>query len=115
MAAIMRGTNPHIVQQMVDQVFHLGHLVDDPEVSNLAMVIPRPAGDILFHMMKEWVQISQSSGESCLITLMLIGMRGLCGPKDLIGFAIGFRKSGVVLIVEVQVQTELIRQRLQPG
>ena len=62
MTAIMRGANPHIVQQVVNQIFHLGHLVDDAQVSDLAMMISQPAGDILFHMVKEGVEISQSLG-----------------------------------------------------
>ncbi len=114
MAAIMRGTNPHIVQQVVNQIFHLRHLVDDPQVSDLAMMISRPAGHILLHMVKERVEISQGSGESRLVTLMFIGMRGLRSLQDLIGFAIGFSIARVVLIVEMQVQTELVGQRFQP-
>lgn len=113
MTTIMRGANPDIVKQVVNQVLHLRHLVDDPEVSDLAMMISRPTRDILLHVMEEWVEVCQSLSQNRLVAPMLIRMRGLCGTQDLIGFAVGFRKAGVVLIVVVQVQTELIRQCFQ--
>lgn len=112
-ASIVRGAYTSIMQQMMKQGFDLAHLVDDPQVSNLAMVIPRPAGHILLHMVEERIKISQRSSESRFISLMLVVMSGLRGSQDLIGLAIGFRKARVVLIVEVQVQTELIGQRIQ--
>lgn len=97
----MRGAHPHIVQQVVNQIVHLRHLVDDPQVADLTVMISRPAGDILFHTVEEWVEIRYRASESLFVALMLVRMGGLSNPQDLIGFTVSSCKAGAVLIVVV--------------
>ena len=62
-AAIVRRTDADVMHLVMQQPFHVGHLVDDPELADLAVVNPLPPFDILLDVVEQIVHWPERPGE----------------------------------------------------
>lgn len=111
--AIMRRSHTDFVHEVMNEVFHVRHLVDDSELTDLAAMSSLPALNILLDMMEEIVHRAERSRQALPVLLMLLRVSPLSGLENLIRLPVGFGEARVVLVVVVQIQTELVSHVFQ--
>lgn len=112
-SAIMRRSHTDLMHKVMNEVFHVRHLVDDSKLADLAAMSSLPSLNILLDVMEEVVHRTERSRQSLAVLLMLLRVSPLSGLENLIRLAVGFSKARVVLVVVVQIQAELVRHVFQ--
>ncbi len=77
-------------------------------MANLTMVMARPTSYIILDVVKQLVQTAKLLLDRYSIMLMLCCVDVFSYLQDLIRFAVGFRISRIVGVIEVQVETEVV-------
>jgi hypothetical protein len=102
-----------IVHQMMQRGRNLLQLRLDSALADLAELSPAPPWDLRLHVMEHPVHVVQAPSNLGPVALVLFDANVFRRFQDLIGCPIGLGKSGVVLVVVMQVQAQLIRKPLQ--
>ena len=102
-----------IVHQMMQRGLNLLQLRLDSALANLAELSPAPTWDLSLHVMEHPVHVVQAPSNLGPVALVLFDVDVFRRIQDLIGGPIRLGKSGVVLVVVMQVQAKLIRKPLQ--
>lgn len=110
----MFGPNAHIMQQVVNQRFHLLQLVGHPETPDEPHMATRPTRHFFVDVVKQRVDLSQCACQGLSILLMLLRMGELGGLQNLERFPVRFRVAAIVRIVVVQIEAEIVGQEFQP-
>jgi hypothetical protein len=103
----------YVVHQVMKRRFDHVHLRQNAEVADLANVMARPTPYVILDMMELFVQALKSFLYRLAILLMLGSVDELRYFKNLVGLTIRLTKPGVVPVVVVQVETEIVAQRLK--
>jgi hypothetical protein len=104
-----------VVHQMMQRSLNLLQLCLNAALADLAELPPAPAWKLRLHVMEQPVHVVQAPSNLSPVALVLLNMNVFSSVQDLVRCPICLGKSGVVLVVVVQVQAKLVRKPLQPA
>ena len=102
-----------IVHQMMQRRFDRLQLRLNAALTDLAVLPPAPACQLRLDMVKQPIHVVQAPCNFSPITLMFLNVNVLGRVQDLISLPICPRKTGVVLVVVMQLQAQLVGESLQ--
>ena len=73
-------------------------------MTNLLMMMPRPASDIVLHVVEQSIHAVQFALNRSAIPCMFRRVNVLCYLQQLIGFSVRSSVAGVVRVIVVKVQ-----------
>ena len=106
---IMLRLNAYIEQRVVQQCLHLLELVINRHPTNRLAFISIPTRHFFLHMVEQRVQTTQGASQTCSVPLMFLAMGILGRIKNLVSLGVDWSETGVVPIVVMEFQTQLIR------
>ena len=111
---IVSGLHADVEHHVMNERFQFLGLGGEVQLSHLTPIATAPATNFSLHMVKQLVNAVARALNGRMIAFMVLAVDVLGGLQQLVRFAIRLGVTGVVLVVVVQVETELVGHRLQP-
>lgn len=106
--------NSDVVHQVMQSGFDHVHFRQDAELTDLMMVMTRPASNVFLKVMEQSVHSVQLALNGSTIIGVLSIVNEFGHLQQLVTFGVGFSEAGVVWIVVVQVEQKFVAQGFQP-